>query len=165
MDATPGGSDSLTRTTMHVDGTLSLPLVAGVVHALQRVPGVLLADLDAGTARLTVAHDGAVPVASLIAAAARAGVTTRVLRTGVAPDPGVPQRAAAVARSDRPAGGSLTIGIRPRIMVVAMSLLIGAIVLIDLAVPNVEQKRALLEGGVIAIWIFFFATTFLRRRQ
>jgi hypothetical protein len=166
MNVTSGGGDSLTRTTLHVDGATSAVLVANVVHALQRVPGVLLADLDAATARLVVAHDGAVPVTSLVAAATLAGVNARVVRSGPTRDPGVPSVAAAapLERTRAAAPFWSRISGRGRIMLVAMSLLIGATVLVDVAVPNITQKRALFDGGIVAIWIFFFASTYLRRR-
>jgi len=174
LNVSSGGGDSLTRTTLHVDAAAPAALVAAAVRALQRVPGVLLADLDAATARLVVAHDGAVPVASLVAAATQAGVNARIARSGVAPDADVPLTVAAPAGlpmpMPMPMPAPTTVSFAPlasvrgRIMIVTMSLLIGAIVFVDLAVPNVAQKRTLLDGGVVAIWIFFFASTYLRRR-
>jgi hypothetical protein len=167
MNVTSGGGDSLTRTTLHVDAAASATLVADAVRALQRVPGVLLADLDAATARLVVRHDGAVPVTSLVAAATQAGINAHVVRTGPSRDPGAPL-AGTGAPTVAGDGAAITFAphanVRGRIMIVAMSLLVGAIVLVDVAVPNVAQKRALFDGGIVAIWIFFFASTYLRRR-
>jgi hypothetical protein len=59
-----GGPDGLTRTTLQIDGTMSPPSVAQVLEALQRVPGVLLAEVNPQNARAVVAHDAAVPAAS-----------------------------------------------------------------------------------------------------
>jgi hypothetical protein len=74
-----GSSDILTRTTLQIDGSPSSASVAKVVAALQRVPGVLLAEANAVTARATVAHDSGVSAASLIAAAFRAGVRVDIV--------------------------------------------------------------------------------------
>jgi hypothetical protein len=47
----PGFRDAnvLTRTTLQPDASLPTFSVAQIVHALQRVPGVLLAEIAAGT--------------------------------------------------------------------------------------------------------------------
>jgi hypothetical protein len=66
----PREGHKLTRTTIAVASDLSPPLIAQLVAALQRVPGVLLADWVAASAHAVVAHDAAVPVAALEAAAA-----------------------------------------------------------------------------------------------
>lgn len=84
------GGDILTRTTLQVNEDLSLPSGAQLIKALQHVPGVLLAEI-AGNARAIVAHDAAVPGASLLAAAERAGMhativaDTRVREAGAVP--------------------------------------------------------------------------------
>jgi hypothetical protein len=87
MPAEPGARDTalLTRTTLQMDEGLSTPSIAQVIHALQRVPGVLLAEITAGTARAVVAHDPAVPTASLLAAAAGAGVPAKIVADTRAP--------------------------------------------------------------------------------
>jgi hypothetical protein len=70
---------------LQVEEGLSLPSVAELIAALQRVPGVLLADFGAGSARAVVAHDAGVPRASLLAAAERAGVHARIVNDARAP--------------------------------------------------------------------------------
>jgi hypothetical protein len=90
MPAAPGARDAdlLTRTTLQMDEGLSTPSIAQiaqVIHALQRVPGVLLAEITTGTARAIVAHDPAVPTASLLAAAAGAGVRATIAADTRAP--------------------------------------------------------------------------------
>jgi hypothetical protein len=57
---------------------MSLPSIVGVTRALQRVPGVLLAEVNGATAQALVAHDSAVKLESLVAAAAGAGVPAHV---------------------------------------------------------------------------------------
>jgi hypothetical protein len=75
----PREGHKLTRTTIAVASDLSPPLIAQLVAALQRVPGVLLADWVAASAHAVVAHDAAVPVAALEAAAASTGLKARIL--------------------------------------------------------------------------------------
>jgi hypothetical protein len=72
MLAAPGAGDAdiLTRTTLQMDEGLSMASIAQLIKALQRVPGVLLAEIAAGSARAIVAHDAAVPGASLLASSA-----------------------------------------------------------------------------------------------
>jgi cation transport ATPase len=87
-----GTADLLTRTTLQIDGSPSGASIAKVVSALQRVPGVLLAEANAGTARAIVAHDSGVSTASLVAAAFRAGVRADVVAPRVAvPEQSVPK--------------------------------------------------------------------------
>jgi cation transport ATPase len=74
-----GSADILTRTTLQIDGSPSSASIAKVVAALQRVPGVLLAEANAVTARATVAHDSGVSTAELVAAAFRAGVRADIV--------------------------------------------------------------------------------------
>jgi len=66
-------SDSLTRTALLMDENLSPLALDNVIAALKRVPGVLLAELEPGTARAIVAHDAAVANASLLEAATKSG--------------------------------------------------------------------------------------------
>ncbi len=73
-----GGSDLLTRTTLQLEANVSLPSIVRVTSALQRVPGVLLAEVNAAGSYAIVAHDSAVNLESLLDAAARAGVRARI---------------------------------------------------------------------------------------
>jgi len=73
-----GTSDLLTRTTLQLEANVSLPSIARVTRALQRVPGVLLAEVNATGSRAIVAHDSAVNLESLLEATARAGVRARI---------------------------------------------------------------------------------------
>jgi hypothetical protein len=74
FSASVGGMDLLTRTTLQIDGSMSTTSIAHMIQALQRVPGVLLAEVDAVGNRATVAHDAAVPTAALLAAATGVGM-------------------------------------------------------------------------------------------
>jgi copper chaperone CopZ len=73
-----GAADLLTRTTLQLDANLPIPSIAGVTRALQRVPGVLLAEVNAASSRAFVAHDSGVRLDALLEAAAGAGVRARV---------------------------------------------------------------------------------------
>ena len=78
-------ADLLTRTTLEMDASTPAPSVAILVAMLKRVPGVLLAEANPATARAIVAHDAGVAVASLLAAAGRAGVCARVVTAAGVP--------------------------------------------------------------------------------
>jgi hypothetical protein len=73
------GPDILTRTTLQFDTAISAPGALEIKRALQRVPGVLLAEIDGASDRATVAHDCAVPIASLLAAVAANGARAAVV--------------------------------------------------------------------------------------
>jgi hypothetical protein len=82
-----GKIDMLTRTTLQLHDAMSPPSIAHLIFALQRVPGVLLADLDLGATSVVVAHDSAVSTATLVTAATAAGSrVTLVARPPVAPN-------------------------------------------------------------------------------
>lgn len=80
-DAAPGDRAAalLTRTTLQTFGDASAASLAVLVRALQRVPGVLIAELQAAGARVIVMHDSAVPVASFVTAAATAGIRATIV--------------------------------------------------------------------------------------
>jgi hypothetical protein len=94
----PSGVGLLTRTILQIEGGLSVASSSQVTRALQRVLGVLLAEVKSGSARATVAHDDAVTTASLLAAAGGAGVRAKIVpdRAAAAPCDGAasPQRPA-----------------------------------------------------------------------
>jgi Cu+-exporting ATPase len=77
---TGGGGDRLTRTTLEIEGGSSPASIAAAIRALQRVPGVLLADMHAASTRAVVAHDGAVDPASFVRAVAAAGIRASIVR-------------------------------------------------------------------------------------
>ena len=85
--------DLLTRTTLRLAGGSPPSATDKVIQALQRVPGVLTVEADATGANALIAHDAAVPLPSLVAAAGFAGATASVvgevhgLRVSVASTP------------------------------------------------------------------------------
>jgi len=82
VTATPARrTDLLTRTTLQIDGGGSAPSLTLVIQALHRVPGVLMAEMHAASARAVVAHDSAVPAGALLAAASGAGAHARIVTT------------------------------------------------------------------------------------
>jgi len=72
--------DLLIRTTLRLEGGPVPLALQQAVRALQRVPGVLTVDSDVAGATVLVAHDAAVPLSSLVAAATVAGTATTVVR-------------------------------------------------------------------------------------
>jgi copper chaperone CopZ len=145
--------DALTRTTLTIDDILAGTRIDDVVRALKRVPGVLLADASPGNARAVVAHDSAVPVNALIAAALAAGARVTVFRS--------PRAIAAAAAAIAPAAVKPS---RPRIAVGTLAVA-AALIAADVLLPNSPQKHIVLNALVIALWISFFVVAFLRRRS
>ncbi|MGB8265983.1 MAG: hypothetical protein WCE44_06655 [Candidatus Velthaea sp.] len=144
-------SDLLTRTTLLIDETLSTLSMTQMIRALQRVPGVLLADMNARSDGAIVAHDAAVPMASLLAAAAGAGVRARLLVDTPAfahpvesADPSAPWRWQPLVR----------IG-------AAIFVLLALTVLL---VPAIRDKHVVVPLLITSIWIFFVTEAFLRPR-
>lgn len=143
-DPGEGGVDLLTRTTLQVDGVLSIPLIASVTRALQRVPGVLLAEVNAASSRAIVAHDAAVPTASLVAAAAAAGVHAEIVgETRTAGNGG----SHAVRLHDVSNRNAQTVAGIVFLMLCA----------IDLVLPESAGKYRLLIALTILLWFFFLA--------
>jgi len=147
----PGSDDFLTRTTLQLDEGLSLPSVAGLIKTLQRVPGVLLAEIAAGSARAVVAHDAAVPGASLLAAAERAGVHATILA------------------DMRPPAGSvdpaLPLALTPnrRLFTLAAALLLS-LALCETIFPRLASNHYLLPVLLSSLWAFVIAHTLFNRR-
>jgi hypothetical protein len=148
----PGDDDFLTRTTLQLDESLSLPSVAQLIKTLQRVPGVLLAEIAARSSRVVVAHDAAVPGSSLLAAAERAGVRATILadtRPPAAPaDPSSPP----ALTPDR------------RIFALAAALLF-LLALGETVFPRLASNHYLLPVLLSSLWAFVIARTMFKRRQ
>jgi Cu+-exporting ATPase len=144
------GADLLTRTILQIDGVMSITSIAQVTRALQRVPGVLLAEVNAASARATVAHDDAVTTASLLAAAAGAGVRAEIVA-------GPPAAA--------PTGGA---ALEPRlnwnrylrILTVAG---FAAFAVTGMLVPGVADKHWLLPAVISSLWLVFLAKSIAGR--
>jgi len=152
MPAAPGGgnADMLTRTTLRIDEGLSLPSVAELIKALQHVPGVLLAEIAAGSASAIVAHDAAVPGASLLAAAERAGVRARIVADAQAPG-----TASALPPADTTGRRLLTLA----------AVLLFLWVLGQAVFPRLASNHFLLPVLLSAAWAFVIARTLFKRRR
>jgi hypothetical protein len=141
------GTDLLTRTTLQIDASLPAPAIAQAIRALQRVPGVLLAELNSTSTQATVAHDSAVTAASLLAAAQ--GVRARI-----------------VADTRLLALDATTAQLRAvkdlrRFMVVAAAVFVVQ-VLVELLVPAGAFKNWLGPSLIWSLWVFFFAAAIFR---
>lgn len=131
----------LTRTTLQVGESLPTLAVAQLVRALQRVPGVLLAEIAPGSACAVVAHDAAVPGASLLAAAEGAGVHAKIVADTRPPAP-------SVDRVSPPAAAPMQ-----RVLAVAAALFLG-LVLGDALIPHSAGNRMLLPILLTCVWAF-----------
>ncbi len=154
--ALTGGGDSLTRTTLQIGGSPSQSLISDVIHALQRVPGVLLADVNPVNAQALVAHDGAVPTGALVSAASGVGATATIVADKAAPSEGrlLPLSAAA----------SVPASILARPTIVLMMVAAVAHVLIGAFAPDVPAKHIVINALVVGVWVCFFAGLYVRRR-
>ncbi len=148
------GSDAglLTRTTLQVDGTLAGGSLAQMTRALQRVPGVLLAEVNAANGRADVAHDAAVPATSLIAAAQNAGVHVRIVG-----DTRAPRQLAG-----NPAAPLHSLASRQFLIAAAAAFI--ALSVVDLLVPSAAQKHGILIVVTVALWVAFLAKSFMAHR-
>jgi hypothetical protein len=147
-----GNVDLLTHTTLHMDEGLSMPTIAQLIKALQRVPGVLLAEIAAGSACAIVAHDAAVPGASLLAAAEQAGVHAIIVADTPLPTP-----------SDSPAPPLAEMSNRRRLMYAAALLVLWG--LGQAIFPRLASNHFLLPILFSAVWAFVIARAMFKRRQ
>jgi hypothetical protein len=148
----PVRADGLIRTTLRIDAGLSATSLFAVVHALQRVPGVLTVEGDAENAQAFVAHDAAVPAAALVAAARRAGSAAKTVVT-----------AGVVVASASP-GDTPQKRRRPLLSAVGVAAML-AIICIDVALANSPEKRWIFIFPVIAFWAVALVRATLRRRS
>ena len=144
--------DLLTRTTLRLAGGPPPSAIDKVIQALQRVPGVLTVEADATGANALIAHDAAVPLPSLVAAAGFAGATASVvgevrgLRASVATTPLLAMVPAQHLRG------------------VAVAAIL-AVILVDLAYPNSPEKRWLFLVPLAVMWMFVMYKALAGRRQ
>ncbi len=145
--------NGLSRTTLRVGAGLSGPTLAAVIHALQRVPGVLTVEVDADRAQAFVAHDAAVPITSLVTAVRQAGSTARaVVAVNVAVAPA------------EPAGAPQTMRRQPLLTVVGLAAVL-AIIVIDSLLASTPEKRWFFIVPVVALWAFVLLRATLTRRS
>ncbi len=144
-------ADLLTRTTLQFDGSVAGDALAQMSRALQRVPGVLLAEVNAANDRADVAHDAAVPATSLVTAAQNVGVHVSLVRDTPAPK---------LAGNVPPLRSLWN---RQLLVVAAVAFVISAIV--DLLIPNLAQKHGILIVLTSSLWAFYLANSFLGQRR
>ncbi len=147
-------NDLLTRTTLRFDHNPSAGALANLIRSLQRVPGVLVAELNAVGDRALLAHDGAVPIASLLAAATALGVQATVIR-----DPrSVPDGASAAQTTAATAPPR----VRPLTLIgVAVFVALG---IADALVPALRDNHTLSVILIAAVWGFFVFDLYLNRK-
>jgi len=144
-------ADLLTRTTLQVDESIAGDSLARLIRALQRVPGVLLAEVNPANARAVVAHDAAVSATALIAAAENVGLHVRLIS-----DTRPPKLA------DNPAAQLHVLGNRQLLIVAAVCFVILSAV--DSLVPGGAQKHGILIGVTVLLWAFFLAKSLMGHR-
>jgi hypothetical protein len=138
------GDDFLTRTTLQIDtGMAELP-IAQLVHGLQRVPGVLFAEINAAGSRVVVAHDAGVPTASLLNAASALGLQAKFVGD---------TRTAAV----RIAGALPASRLPKRNVVIVAAILVPVALGVSILIPSFAGNRWLLPAVFIALWAIVFA--------
>jgi hypothetical protein len=153
MNGGAANGDLLTRTTLRLEGALSAVSLADLIRSLQRVPGVLVAEANALGDRALLAHDGAVPLSALLAAAATLGVRATVegSPTAILPIP------------DATAPEAPRLKVRAVTMIgVALFVVLGAI---DALVPAIRENRIVSVVLIGSVWSFFLLETFLNRRR
>ena len=145
------GAELLTRTTLRLDDALSAISLGNLIRALQRVPGVLVAEMNAGGDRAFLSHDDAVPMSSLVAAAAGAGIRATIIPDSRART--APAIAAAPARSPT-----------PRLLTVVGLAVFVVLGLIDALVPAVRNNHVASIALISSVWIFFLVDMYLARK-
>jgi hypothetical protein len=122
-----------------------------MIRALQRVPGVLLAEVDTADARAVVAHDAGVRANALIVAAQNVGVQVRIVG-----DTRVLKLAGSAA--------SPVHWFASRQLLIAAAAAFIVLTVVDLLVPNAAQKHGILIVVTVALWTVFLAKSFMVRR-
>jgi hypothetical protein len=149
--ASPIDEVLLTRTTLQIEGSLPTASVARMIQALQRVPGVLLAEMHADDSGVVVAHDPAVQTSSLVVAATSAGVHAAIM---------VDPQTAPIRIE--PTLVSNAFRYRP-ILAFAMAVY-AVIMLTDILLPQIAAEHWVLPLVVASLWLSYFTVVILRRR-
>jgi len=141
----------LMRTTLQMDEGASPLSIAHVIHALKRVPGVLLAETGVGSGCAIVAHDPGVGSASLLAAAARVGMHLRVVADTAAP-----------AANSEMARSVANVPARRLLALLATAALLLAF--IGTSNPNLAKYQLLPSILLSSVWAFVIARAMYGRR-
>ena len=150
-EARTGTTDVLTRTTFQIDGEISTTVSAHLRDVLQRVPGVLLAEIDAAGCRVIVGHDAAVPSKSLETAFTGAGVRANI----------VADTRATATRIDK---ALPSINFSSRRLLIVLVALIFLPAFIGSISPSLAKNHFLLPIVLICVWAFFIARATFGRR-
>jgi hypothetical protein len=142
------GADRLTRTTLEIESGSSPAAIAAAIRALQRVPGVLLADMHAASTRAVVAHDGAVDPASFVRAVAGAGIRASIVR-----DPPAAPNAAALPDA------------RFLKAFAASALLVLPLTFVAVFFADAAERRWLLPLFSLSYIVIFFVRSAIFRRR
>jgi hypothetical protein len=147
-----GADDLLTRTTLQIDGQMSVPAIELAVRALQRVPGVLVAAMDAAAARVVVSHDAGVPAASLLAAVAGSGLRAKFVCDTRAPAIQI-QSALGTARPPN------------RTLVAVAAAIFVPVAFAVTFIPGLANNHWLMPAAFVTLWALVFAQMLLARRR
>ncbi len=142
--------DSLTRTTLRLGQGPVASTIAHVVHALQRVPGVLTVDLDTVNAQALVAHDSAVPLASLVDAVNSAGGSATVVTDCV--DGAVPTAKVPLFFGRRQIKSAAVVAIL-------------ALNIVNMTLGNSHEKRSMFIGAIVLLWAFVLIEGLVTQRR
>ena len=145
--------DLLTRTTLRLGNGPAPLAIEQVIRALQRVPGVLTVESDAGGASALVAHDAAVPLTSLVAAASLAGAAAKVVGE---------MRGLPVSAATRLLPKSMDRSRHLRGVAVAAIL---AVIIVDMAFPTSPERRWLFLAPLAVLWAFVVFKALSGRRR
>jgi hypothetical protein len=142
--------DFLTRTALRLGRCPATASVAQVVHALQRVPGVLTVAFDTVNAGVLVAHDAAVPLASLVAAVNSVGESATVVADSV--DAAAPTDAPSIFGKLRQIKGAAVLAIL-------------VVIVIDMTFLNSPAKIPLFLALVALLWALVITESLAARRR
>ncbi len=146
-----GGPDMLTRTTLRIESAIvSVPSLSEIKRALQRVPGVLLADISGAGDSATLAHDSAVPMTSLLAAVAATGAHATVVAQ--------PQKTPAVS-----AGVALPLAAVPVQRLLFVAALVLVLPLFGTISPSLAKSHLLIPIVLAFVWGVVLARAFRHR--
>jgi hypothetical protein len=151
MAVPTGGTDLLTHTTLKLDHDSSSAAIADMIRALQRVPGVLFARVDATSDRAVVGHDAAVPLTSLVRAAASTGV-----RAGLVAAPAIRVDGEPGATGQRaPVGRQLII----------WAAVLAAVTMVETLTFNTPERRWLLPTLLTLFWVTLLTVRAIASRR
>jgi hypothetical protein len=145
-------ADFLTRTTLQIDAATAEPSIAQLVQALQRVPGVLFAEMSAPDGRVIVAHDAGVSTASLLSAASALGLQAKYV---------CDTRAAAI----RVAAALPAARLPNRNALIIAAIVVPIVLGVSILLPSLTANHWLLPAVFLALWAIVFAQMIWGRKR